>query len=104
MTLRLKAQVIINDGMSLVILYENFIEDQDSYITYQTIFNYSAWTNIGKRDTIWIGDIPYSYTGKEHKANTCWPLEIATLRDKLNKLFSARINSVLCNRYKSGMN
>ncbi len=53
---------------------------------------------------MWIGNLAYNYTGVQHKENNDWHPELVAIRDRINEMFSADINSVLCNRYKGGLN
>ncbi len=95
---------VVDDGKSLVILFENFLSNKDANILYRSLYKASSWMKLPKRDAMWIGNLAYNYTGVHHKENTEWQSELSATRDSLNVRFSADINSVLCNRYKGCLN
>ena len=104
-------QIPIQDG--LVYIDHGFLSAKESEALYQHLLEGIQWeqeeiTLFGKkvlqpRMHAWYGDkgLSYTYSGLTMKACT-WTDELFTVKEKIEKAYAAKYNSVLLNLYRSG--
>jgi alkylated DNA repair dioxygenase AlkB len=105
-------QWLLADGGELELL-PDFIAEAERRALFDELRLGLAWQSrelriagrsvLEPRLTAWYGDpgAAYTYSGRSHSPLP-WPNPLAELRERLNELTSARLNSVLCNMYRDG--
>ncbi|KAK2179203.1 hypothetical protein NP493_506g01030 [Ridgeia piscesae] len=99
-------------GVSRVKLFPNFLEKAECDAMFETLYDNLPWRQksdvingvkyLQPRMTLWLGPLPYSYSGVTHEANNDWPPVIQRLKDHLEESTGLCFNSVLANLYHNG--
>ncbi len=95
----MRTNFILNENECLVVLINNFIETTVGDVVFRELEDTLSWTRVGKRLCMWFGDCPYTYGAVTHPINNDWPISLVQIKAKINGLFGASTNAVLCNYY-----
>jgi alkylated DNA repair dioxygenase AlkB len=102
---------IIDDGVSSVQLYSDWLKNADSY--FERCLSEVDWQTrvislFGKqhpipREEAWVGDkgVGYRYSGQDYIANG-WPASLDVIASNIQKEFAWAVNSALLNYYSDG--
>jgi len=96
---------------AVLILHQSFFNRQEADHYYNTFLHHAHWkqheitvyhkTHLTPRLTAWYGDHDFSFSNHTLHPNP-WLPELLQIKEKVEKTYNARFNSVLLNLYRSG--
>lgn len=96
--------VLVDDSHSKIWKISNFLNPHVADTLMREMIRILDWQSLGNRQVCYFGDNDYGYGSVRHMSRSVQIGALVQLSTAVNEMFGVRMNSMLCNFYKSGEN